>query len=138
MNRTFILREIENIRTETNNFDDDKFKDFSFRDICKDACDIDFETIGDYELLYFYKKLIDMWHPSFSDCAVSKCVCGGNAEVNYEVDSNKLSSGYACVKCDKCGLEINQSSNNLDFDGVTLSTLKNSVLKSWNEIVNIK
>ena len=138
MNRTFILREIENIRTETNNFEGDEFKDFSYGNTCKDASDLDFEKIDDYALLFFYKKLIDRWNPSFSESGVCKCVCGGNAEVNSDYTDTLCYSGYAYVKCNKCGLEMSEKSSNIGYDGVTLDSLKNSVLERWNNVINCK
>jgi len=137
MNRTFILREIENIREETNNFTGDEFKDFSYGNICKDASDLDFVNIGDYELLFFYKKLIDRWNPSFSESGVSKCVCGGNAEVNCS-HTGLNNCGYAYVKCNTCGLEMRQNSEELVYDDFTLDTLRDVVIKSWNKTMNCK
>lgn len=138
MNRTFILREIEKIRTETNNFEGDKFKELFHAIIYNNASEIDFNALDDHELSFLYKRLIDRWNPTFSESGVCKCVCGGNAEVNSSYTDTLCYCGYAYVKCNNCGLEISQKSTNLGYDGVTLDTLKASVLESWNMVIDCK
>jgi len=138
MNRTFILREIENIRTETNNFEGDEFKELSHGIIHNNASEIDFNALDDHELSFLYKRLIDRWNPSFSESGVCKCVCGGNAEVNSDYTDTLCYSGYAYVKCNKCGLEMSEKSSNIGYDGVTLDSLKNLVLERWNKVINCK
>ena len=136
MNRHFMLREIENIRDETNNFEGDKFKDLSHGIIYQDACDINFNELTDHELLFLYKKLIDRWNPSFSERGIRKCVCGGNAEVNSNYTDTLCYSGYAYIKCNNCGLEISEKSENLGYNGVTLDSIKENVIERWNNAMS--